>query len=805
LGIDVRNTYPLTEDVPQTNVPTSISATSQGPPTVNTISQSGTTYLLGPLTSKGIAEKIDNTNSGIYSDSYDGLSLSLSKSGSANGTLTFAVFNSTGEPVSTFGTMLASALTTTPTTYTKSGSTHTLGNGDYVGIKYAPVNGTSNHALKFDGSNDFVALNSGLVLANQTQDLTIEGWIYYSTSGTYTMFGNHQTTTTKGLSFGISATDKLTYNMYGSDASHTLVTQTANNVMTKNAWHQVAVTYNGTQVCFFVDLVQDCKTKAASTVTLNANNAINFRFGHRQNAGAGVEFFNGYEDEWNIYNKVLSSSELQTLYNGGSVVSNLRAHYAMNEGSGTTISDDSGNSFTGTFGTLTAAPTWQGSYIGDFVKVGLLTDSNYGVKFDGVNTATGDYINTNTQTILPNATSTFTFTAWVKHDAQGNGQIMASMRDSTRSGLYWHVTEGDPPGDPATVNQQEIRFYTSNTFGGLHTARGWITATQNVPIGQWTFLAVTFDGHRPTFYENDKVELGARLNTGVGVRQNTGDNWYIGWRQAAGSGFEHFNGTIADVRVYSRNLTSTEINQIYTHLTVADTTGYREHYAMTEGSGTSTVDSQGTQSAATLTNGPTWVYSPTAGTNKFDGTDTIAATFSGSAWTDTPQSDLIMDLTPTPIHLAIDANDSNTATYWQNAYLSNSTDYITADLGDVYNIDAVNLNMQDANAIPSTVELYTKVNSGDSWTLTSEDVALSQSAGVKTISIPKTSVEFIKIQPSSLGTAKTIKINEITAEVLITNTLRDGGWEGSAMNAFFVCMSVLIVGIAVYVIRYVTD
>ena len=99
----------------------------------------------------------------------------------------------------------------------------------------------------------------------------------------------------------------------------------------------------------------------------------------------------------------------------------------------------------------------------------------------------------------------------------------------------------------------------------------------------------------------------------LGVRQNTGDNYYIGWRQAAGSGFEHFPGSIADLRVYERTLSGAEMLALKNNQAVS-TTSLREHYAMTEGSGTSTVDAQGTAPPATLVNGPTWIYSPAAGT-----------------------------------------------------------------------------------------------------------------------------------------------------------------------------------------------
>jgi len=102
-------------------------------------------------------------------------------------------------------------------------------------------------------------------------------------------------------------------------------------------------------------------------------------FGGRNTEGSG--YSNGFAcalDEVAIYNKCIDSDGTfaSEVYNAGTNynhltnnhIGNLVGYWKMNEGSGTTITDHSGNGNHGTFGTIsgqtTAYPTWKeiGSY-----------------------------------------------------------------------------------------------------------------------------------------------------------------------------------------------------------------------------------------------------------------------------------------------------------------------------------------------------------------------------------------------------------------------------------------------------------
>ena len=88
-------------------------------------------------------------------------------------------------------------------------------------------------------------------------------------------------------------------------------------------------------------------------------------------AGGSAQYFDGKIDEVAIWNDELTSAEVTAIYNSGNMLNvssdsgnyasaaNLKGYYRFNEGSGTSLQDNSSNSNTGT---ITGA-TWAAGFV----------------------------------------------------------------------------------------------------------------------------------------------------------------------------------------------------------------------------------------------------------------------------------------------------------------------------------------------------------------------------------------------------------------------------------------------------------
>ncbi len=216
------------------------------------------------------------------------------------------------------------------------------------------------------------------------------------------------------------------------------------------------------------------------------------------------------------------------------ITTGRQGHWKLDSSSGTTATDSSGNSNTGT---LTGGPTWTAGKIGN------------GLNFDGVD----DRVNVGSGATLDNLPA-LTFSAWIKADTLGEGG----------KGRIIDKTTGSAPVngwifDVDGTNQ--LSFIVDYTTTDLKRS----SATNAITTGAWYHVAVTWTGSATAtnikFYVNG-VETGYGTTTnGSGTRVNDGT--------ASGSigndstGARTFDGVLDDVRAYNRVLSTTEITAIY--------------------------------------------------------------------------------------------------------------------------------------------------------------------------------------------------------------------------------------------------
>ena len=168
----------------------------------------------------------------------------------------------------------------------------------------------------------------------------------------------------------------------------------------------------------------------------------------------------------------------------------LVAGWAFNEGLGTTVNDVSGN---GNNATLQNGPTWtSGKYGG-------------GLRFDGVN----DFLTAPSSPSLNFSGSAMTLSMWINPLAGGGDQVpFAKFWSGTMSSPYYQYgLELDGGTTP--------HFY-------LGSAGGLTGASMGSPLalGQWSHLAIVFNGTSARFYVNGNLVSSPSLAGSITARDS---------------------------------------------------------------------------------------------------------------------------------------------------------------------------------------------------------------------------------------------------------------------------------------------
>lgn len=385
-----------------------------------------------------------------------------------------------------------------------------------------------------------------------------------------------------------------------------------------NIWHHVTAAKTGTSK---IELYVDGKLKA-SKIGLTATNTLantgTLYVGDQDGTNNGDEFI-GLIDEVKIYRLALNSQEVKTEYNKASGVAmgalstnpdnrtasnsaerahcppgnsegNCAAglnpapvrHWTFDENTGTSANDISGNDIAST---LTNGPLWTKGKIGQALR------------FDGAN----DIVDGSTNPNL-NITNAITMEAWV-NPSLITGINRVIMRKSNV--YYFRVGEAD----------SKVGAY----FYGLSSA-GYHKSSADVPLNEWTHVAVTYNGSNVIVYTNGSGTSYAS----TGNLTSNSDTIVIGAETASTL---RFNGTIDDVRIYNYARTQAQIAWDYNR------GGPLGWWKFDECSGTTLYESASPSASLSSARNGTW--SGSGGANTSAGTcsvvDTATAWYNGNA------------------------------------------------------------------------------------------------------------------------------------------------------------------------------
>ena len=200
----------------------------------------------------------------------------------------------------------------------------------------------------------------------------------------------------------------------------------------------------------------------------------------------------------------------------------LVAAYGFNEGTGSSVTDLSGN---GNVGAVSGA-TWIDT--GRFGKA---------LSFNG----------SSSRVTVPDSASldlsgAMTLAAWVYPTAAMADRRVVIVKERPGSNAYHLHASSANSGRALT--------------GITSTAWNRLWSSSALPVNRWTHLAATYDGMRQRLFVNG-VQVASRAQTGA--ISTSGNPLRIGAHGARG---EHFRGRIDEVRIYNRALSGSEIATI---------------------------------------------------------------------------------------------------------------------------------------------------------------------------------------------------------------------------------------------------
>jgi len=417
----------------------------------------------------------------------------------------------------------------------------------------SPKTDSGSKVMQFDGNDDYVIKNP--VNNFPTTEITAEFWMKSSD------------TTKNGtpVSYAVSSNDNefSIYNYKNFSPHIKGVAITTGVSANDGAWHHIAVTWRSFdgQIKLYKDGAVAFSNNIQAGQVMAQGGAL--VLGQEQDS-VGDSFdvtqaFLGLIDEVRIYNRVLTASEIQDHRN--STFKNeagLVALWHFDEKSGTTVIDSSGAGNDGKIG----GPEWVSG------------KENNALDFGGLNSyvQAPSFSLGGATTIEAWVYSNNVYAPWARVMDFGSGS------NSNNIIINWYNNTG------------RMRF---EVYQGASSNS--ITTTDVFPQKQWVYVAAIADGAGNGYiYWNGVLKASGPVlvpNTLARTNQYIGkSNW---------SGDAYFNGMLDEVRIYSRSLSQTEIQE-HKNGTFNNNTDLKALWHFDEKSGTTAYDSSSFGNNASL-------------------------------------------------------------------------------------------------------------------------------------------------------------------------------------------------------------
>ena len=420
----------------------------------------------------------------------------------------------------------------------------------------SPTVGKIGQALSFDGVSSYASIPYNAALC--PPDITVSAWIYFNAATTATTYG------------GASINEMYMYGMFGTNwDGYTLYDDGGylaffvgglhyagfSPPLNVGQWYNVVGTYDGSTIKLYVNGA--VSATSADTGGDACASGAPLLLGERGNGSSGYDaLFNGRLDDVRVYDRALSTSEIEQLYNlgagthvntssvnlqrGSSVANGLVGYWTFDGSdiSGSTIYDLSGNGNNGT--NNGATPT-----------IGKLGQA---LQFDG----SSSYIDITGSSGVADNLPAMTVSAWIKTTDTSTliQEVVAKIPSVNSPGTGWALGTGNVSGEPLILLQ-------NCSSSCVYTAAN---APTDVADGKWHQVVWTMTGNSlasQVVYIDGVAQSLSDYSNGTPSSFSNSTDIYIGADPGSGSNDQKFNGTIDDVRIYNRALSASEVQYLY--------------------------------------------------------------------------------------------------------------------------------------------------------------------------------------------------------------------------------------------------
>ena len=316
--------------------------------------------------------------------------------------------------------------------------------------------------------------------------------------------------------------------------------------VTDNNWHYVVAEKDNDNIKIYVDGTLEATTSGASNLDPST---------YRTTFGLGASgiyhdvgftpSFVGNLDEFRIYNRALSASEVKQLYNysskpkvaASSIQKGLVGYWPLD-----------GDNYNATTGRVTDKTPYgnHGSNSGATLTTGRNDQSNGAMSFNGSNSyiSMGDPASG----LFDFGTGDFALSAWVK---------ISALPNNWKSIIY----KGGSGGAGYGMEISSSNNLTCSIQGASGSNQHYQPV--GVIVGEWQHFVCVFDRDDKIYgYLNGAlIGSGGAYDSGNNTSVSTGNSFVIG---SFGPGQWYLSGSITDVRAYNRALSASEVSSLYT-------------------------------------------------------------------------------------------------------------------------------------------------------------------------------------------------------------------------------------------------
>ena len=296
------------------------------------------------------------------------------------------------------------------------------------------------------------------------------------------------------------------------------------------------------------------------------------------------------------------------------------------------------------------------------------------LRFDGVNDAV---VVADHDDLDFGAGESFTVEAWIRLDTLSGNQAIVDKPASNGSatGYFFYVEDG--------------------RLGAYSTPSGHLKAgAASVAAGSWAHVAMVYDGSTLTLYSDGTAVGSAAWTPGGDVNGDLTIGRIIGGN--------HFDGEMADLRIWNRAVSQGELQHLMRQDTARDHTGLVADYDFS-GSGTTLLDAAGSAQSGTIVNGAVWDSLNSFSVSRGEAHRSLL--LSSDIDLDPIAANLTYSVTSGPSHGSVSLS-GNTYTYTNDGSNNGSDSFqVTVSDGSASVVQTVNVSVNTGNRAPTTPSL----------------------------------------------------------------------------------------------------